>query len=371
MSHADAPSRSKTSTPYLFVKSSGKFYLENDVMNTYHNTYQEIAKRQYEKNGGDPRAVRQEELYKIRLKPDVSAKGITFQLKELEPEESHIDQVRLVRVIHPKGAYVFADQESNTIKAIQRSSPSAPQSCSIKGADCLKAIKSLDKAHIDADRGDRMTVTFDLKGRNVKNLYLTLNAWKKSIDKPQLSPYKASTGNNSIVPVIILDPAHPEKPKQLKHLHPRAMASRLEVGLGDALRGYKGDTLSIELQWTNHHFVDYVALIEAQPVVFKREELSLTKAAHSKTKNVLWRLLRKDKIYVHTVRGQSVDLTFARPRKTLKEGETETYFFVSSGYYHGLRTFMYPKVDPSEESFRKELQSHINDLNAFLNAKNP
>jgi len=49
----------------------------------------------------------------------------------------------------------------------------------------------------------------------------------------------------------------------------------------------------------------------------------------------------------------------------MKRDEKESYVFVSSGFYHGLRTFLYPDVDPTD-SFEQEIADHVRELEKVL-----
>ncbi len=355
------------STPFLFTFKDGKYYIENDVMMTYKNQYYELAKQGYEQNSGDPRKFKQTDYYKMRLNPDVTADGVKLLLKEIEPEEDNIDQVRLIRVIHPQGSSAFVDEQSQSIKTTASMKAIALKTCTMKdGKDCSRELSAVDDQWIEGNKGDSFTVTFDLSGVDRDNLYLTMHAWESDPPPLQLAPFKAKA-NSLNIDIVVVDNAHPERVLySLKDVHPRDIAlSNDMVDLKDALKAMTGNTLTIKINWTAHHFVDHIGLVEAQPAQMNMEELPLIKAVKTGGVDVLKELSARDNVYAHLVRGEDIELTFAAPKEALKADEEESYFFVSSGFYSGLRTYLYPKVDPSMDTFKNELKEYVHQLGSM------
>jgi len=50
----------------------------------------------------------------------------------------------------------------------------------------------------------------------------------------------------------------------------------------------------------------------------------------------------------------------------LKDSFKESYVFVTSGFYHGLRTYLYPEADASD-SYKKRIEEYVDELEQFLN----
>ncbi len=355
------------STPFLFTFKNGKYYVENDVLVTYKNQYYELAKQGYEQNSGDPRQFKQTDYYKIRLNPDVTADGVKLLLKEIEPEEDNIDEVRLIRVIHPQGSSAFVDEQSQSIQTTASMKSMALKTCTTNdGKDCSRELSAIDDQWIEGNKGESFTVTFDLSNVDKNNLYLKMHSWEN--DPPPLQPLPFNARANESLKIDIVDNTHPEKVLlSLKDVHPRDIAlSDDMVDLKEAVKAVTGNTLTIRITWTAHHVVDYIGLIEARPTAMTVEELPLIKAVKTGGVDVLKELVAKDKVYVHLVRGEEIALTFARPQKTLTADDQDSYFFVSSGFYSGLRTYLYPKVDPSMDTFKKKLKEYLHDLDGIL-----
>ncbi len=337
-------------TPFLFALSSGKYFIENDVMHTYSNKYYETAKEQYENNSGDPFEFRRTDLYKLNLTPDLTQEGIKLRLSDLEPEESQIDQVSLKRVIASQEAYVFIDWQNNEIKAVKPKKMDSASSCYLnKDTDCLQSVNG-KSTQIEINKGDQINAEFNLQGVDQRNLYLVLGSWTR--------PSPDGTWRNDIVVNVITE----GKTTRLKDIHSRDIKSRMELGLGQALKGMHGNKLVIELQSMGHHWIDYIGLMETIPMNFKTESLSLNSAIESNGRDVTKQLRNLDKDYAHTVRGDSVDLVFSKPGLVLKQGQSDAYVFIASGFYHSLRTSMYPHVDPSFVTFEQELNKYLGQL---------
>ncbi|RMD58736.1 hypothetical protein D6821_02835, partial [Candidatus Parcubacteria bacterium] len=105
-----------TTTPYLFTQLNGRYYLNNEVMITYWDQYYERAKQMYENNEAQDR-FRPTDYYVMRLNPQVNDQGrLPLLLREIEPEESWIDEFRLIRAVYPQTAQLITT--NNQIKAI-------------------------------------------------------------------------------------------------------------------------------------------------------------------------------------------------------------------------------------------------------------
>jgi hypothetical protein len=95
-----------TSTPFLAVKRSGNFVIENDVMfgkpnNVFPTKDLGFMVEQY--------APLLPDTYHIRTPFDIERGKIHFQIREIEPEESFVRSVLLERVSYPKDGTFFVD----------------------------------------------------------------------------------------------------------------------------------------------------------------------------------------------------------------------------------------------------------------------
>ena len=61
-------------------------------------------------------------------------------------------------------------------------------------------------------------------------------------------------------------------------------------------------------------------------------------------------------------------MTFDAGNLQPNENEEVDYFFVTQGFYHGLRTYLYPHVDTTN-SYIKEINGYVDELNTYLKEK--
>jgi len=127
--------------------------------------------------------------------------------------------------------------------------------------------------------------------------------------------------------------------------------------------------VTMKIEWTDKHILDKLSIVNAVHQPYKSEVLALEKAQHSTDGNVKENLMDKDYEYAHTVRGDVIDLEFDVGTLTPNEDEVVDYFFESYGFYHGLRTYLYPEVDTSD-SYKEEINQYVQELNNYLKSKN-
>ncbi len=63
--------------------------------------------------------------------------------------------------------------------------------------------------------------------------------------------------------------------------------------------------------------------------------------------------------------NDKIQLTFKNPTSKPADSEEESYVFVSSGFYHGLRTYLYPDVDTSD-SWKQHVADYVKQLEMLL-----
>jgi len=341
--------------------------VENEVLLTYWHQHNEVAKQWYEDNSGDKKIYTQTDYYKLRINPSVTEEGVKLLIKEIEPEESHFDQIKLLRVIHPQEASVLIDHEFNKIKVVNERPLDALISCTHQSSqDCLQQVRSIDDQFMRGAKDEMTVLKFNISGLNKDNIYLTINSWGNETLEPQNSPFEAH--GRSLFFMAIIDEDDPDNVIRYRDIHPREIEARNTVPLGEALQKISSDTFTLKLTWTSPHSVDHIGLIEAVDVPHTIEELPLKEANHSNGSSVLADVIDKDLTYAHTVRGDRIDLLFGSPAIELKDSQKESYLFVSSGYYHSLRTFLYPEIDASD-SWIQEIADYVKELEALLKIK--
>jgi hypothetical protein len=121
----------------------------------------------------------------------------------------------------------------------------------------------------------------------------------------------------------------------------------------------------LKIVWTERHIIDSLNLISASKEACIQEVLPVVKATHSRYGDVTDKILSKDFKYADTVRGDTIDLEFSTGYENVSTNETYDLFLISQGYYHGIRTYLYPYVDTSD-SYKQELNNYVNELNGYL-----
>jgi len=127
--------------------------------------------------------------------------------------------------------------------------------------------------------------------------------------------------------------------------------------------------VTLRIEWTAEHILDKISIVNAENKDYRKEELKLLRAKHSRDGDVRKELLEKDFKYAHIVRGDVIDLEFEQGKLKPNNNEIVDYFFESYGFYHGLRTYLYPDVDTSD-SYKEEINQYVTELNNYLETKN-
>lgn len=367
-------------TPYLFTYADGRYFVENDIMGTFFQDKDmtpEDVEQAYKNNDVGNR-FQEKDTYKLLLKPTVEKGRIKLQIRELEPEESHIDQVWLLKAVHKKDSIIFADiplatGKSGEIHNLKTVSEIRPYSCiDEKGNDCLAQVFSEDAQVVDKKADEFIILKFNAAGFNPNNQsYFYFNVWGKNLE-PRLIKTPFSQGYSD-GPSIIMYYVKDGKWQSIgQDLHPRAiLRSRVTRG-GDYsifLPEYidKDGVVTLKMVWTEPHKLDKISILSfAESAPYRTEELNLVKAEHSKDGDALAALGTQDFSYAHIVRGDKINLEFEAGSLWPQDDEEVDYFFVSRGYYHGLRTYLYPDVDTSAATFEKELNDYVKEYNSYI-----
>ncbi len=117
VARADTPPPPSYSTPFLAIWNGEKYEIENDFLigkpRSYFSDFTE-GKQEFEAHRVSP------DLYKIQS--DIKPKNgkLSFQIQEIEPEESFINGFELVRVTHPIGSEVVVDTEHRKFSVLNK-----------------------------------------------------------------------------------------------------------------------------------------------------------------------------------------------------------------------------------------------------------
>ncbi|MCA9497185.1 MAG: hypothetical protein KC589_09645, partial [Nanoarchaeota archaeon] len=353
------------STPYLFSFKDGRYYIENDVLQTTFNQNREIAMSNYENDTYETYQDKKTDLYLMKINPDIVDGVIKLKLDELEPEESNYDEIKLHRIVHDKNSNLVIDYLSNELKLSSEDKLDNMLSCEFGGNSCLSDINEIDDLNLVGYVNDEIEFKFDINGLSGKEVYLMVNSWDNGgILPPQLNPLEGYSACASFR-TILFDLENNGNYVQLKDLHPREIESAYYLDISDVVSQAKSNEIGIKIVWTQEHTLDYIGMILADEVSPQVETLSLISAIHSDGSDVLDLVSSRDKEYAHTVRGEFIEFEFSAENLDLNVNEKVSYVFESSGFYHGLRTFIYPEVSV-DDSFIAEIHRYLADIEENL-----
>ena len=375
-----------TSTPYLFSNVNGNYLIENDFMNTFFQadgmTIEDTEKAY--KNNEVGTTFSENEIYLIKNNPTVVDNKLKLQIKELEPEESNIDQIKLFKVVHDKNTAAFASDTIYGSKSELRNAQLnefEPISCiDNNGEDCLASVLSEDKNYLQKDYGDYIILKFK---PSVGDNYLYINSWlneyvpefnkcekfgdyEKCYMSEKIAVYVP--GGDRSLKFSLSKNSEWNQIGQDFHTHGLRSGEYRQIPVKEYVD--KDGFVTLKIEWTAEHIVDKISIMDAATKPYKIETLKLISAKHSKDGEVKDKLNQKDFNYAHTVRGDTIDLEFDAGTLEPDENEAVDYFFESKGFYYGLRTYLYPNVDTSD-SYKEEIINYVNELNNYLKTQNP
>lgn len=163
------------STAFLYTRGKDGFTFENDFLfgkpSSYYRTV-ETGKQAYERGAIKP------DLYRVRseIVSDVAGE-ISFQIREVEPEEDYFDHMSLTRVIYPLSAELVIDAGFDRFIALDKESVLAGRgvnSVRITGSsgkvlqnnilDTQRALNTDDPVGFEIlDRGEYLEIEADIK----------------------------------------------------------------------------------------------------------------------------------------------------------------------------------------------------------------
>lgn len=151
------------------------------------------------------------------------------------------------------------------------------------------------------------------------------------------------------VPLII------QKPRSFRH-------STEIVSLPKEAVGEDG-LLVIRANFTKRHRLSFIGIAKAVNITaVNGEELSIKKALHSRLGDVSTALSGKEKKETHLIPGDTIEVSFKNPTRSVSSNQKETYLFESSGFYTSLRP-KYKKLAGNWQSrISNEAKKHLASL---------
>ncbi len=395
IAQADAPP--PTSTPFLAVWNGLKYALENDFLfgkPQSHFFDLSFAKKQYESGKVSP------DLYKIQTEIKPENGKLKFQIQEIEPEESFLNWLDLIRVIHPKNTEIIVDSEYRKFHLLDKNNLEkllvkpddvyVSNGKKINFANSSQLWKDQDKDNeLFLNSNDYISLNFNSL-RPGEKFYLIIKSkyrdWildenntvleqakffavnfvkskivakaatsalivfglfllRKNISTGLLAPLFAlsncsSSGASSSYRCFpVFYKSYNGDWCHISTIYPRTWKYSSEIMELPREAVLNNGNLELKVVSTKRHYIDFIGLTrEPHEVSCHTEHLTLERAYHNRLKADISNLiLNQDARYLHTIPGDTVDLEFKALEKQVKKDEQETYLLRAGGFYISLR----------------------------------
>lgn len=389
------PRSGDVSTPFLAVWDGFKYALENDFLFGKPKSYffdLASAKEQFESSRVSP------DLYKIQtaIKPENGK--LKFQIQEIEPEESFVNWLDLIRVVHPKNTEVVVDSEYRMFHLLDKNNLEKilvkPDDVYVSNGKKVN-FSNLSQLWKDQDKKNELFLnpqdSISLNFSNLRSgekLYLIIKSkyrdwvldendavldqarfWavnfvkskivaraatsalivfglfllRKNISIGLLTPLfslsncGSCSGQPHCLPVFYK--SHNGDWCHISTIETRAWKYNSEIMELPREALLNNGNLELKVISTKRHYIDFMGLIRgSEEINCDTEHLALERAYHNRLKADISNLvLNQDKKYLHTIPGDTVDLEFKASEKQIKKDEQETYLIRAGGFYISLR----------------------------------
>ncbi|GEM_PF-3097456 len=337
------------------------------------------------------RAPVRPDMVKFRQLPQKKDGVLTLQLQENEEEESFIDWIKLIRVVHPKKSEVIVDSGFDSFRVFDKKTIEnglrVPSEVMRNGVNIAPSVRKLEWLWSDPKRGedpivqknDRIEFVFHgLRSGVAPALVMksTFRDWmigEENIEKAKksLAAYipvailkaapamllvlvyfilerKSASGIFAFAPFLIGSAAQSKsivfsyKDETGKYRvatinKPRAWVYGTEyVALpSEAVR--KDGSLALKADFTKRHKLAFVGVLQGEKESdYRTEELPVIRAESSRFGNVLPKLSLGSGEYAHMIPGDTIDVSFADEKLKMGKTESETYLMQSMGFYTPL-----------------------------------
>ncbi|OGZ96704.1 MAG: hypothetical protein A3I44_00325 [Candidatus Sungbacteria bacterium RIFCSPLOWO2_02_FULL_51_17] len=417
--HADATTTSciVTTCPHVAVFDGHAFKIENDFFQKSFHTDYSVARSRYERGEMPP------DLLRFGAVPRMRDGRIALQLQEIEPEESFIDKVQLMRVIHSMTSEIIPSNVSGKLYAFERAdlehTTALPSRAVLNAVSDVVTLfsdkKSFWNANDEQDPArffkpkDEIEFTFQGLSPNepallvvqsffrdwmigeasrrsflpsfvysatafrvgalVFGLVYLLSGRKHGGDLLSLAPLFMGSGSESAQCSILFYHQDASGRYALTTVHKsRDWRYGTEVIELPHEAVQENGTMKVKAVFTRKHKLNFIGAVQnAQEAPCVTEELAPLRAASSRLGDVFPELSENGR-YVHMIPGDTVDVDFEDPQTPLRAKQQETYLMRSSGFYTALRP-EYKKIAGNWSArISDEAREHYRDLASSVHA---
>ncbi len=395
--------------PHVAYFDGKEFKIENDFLPSEFKTLEpSLANIIYKWNTPAP------DMLKLSSAPQKYNGALTLRLQEIELEESFIHRIKFLRVVHSEDEEIIIDAVKKEPYLVSKKE--FEKELVFPSNSVLNAKKSLNRLYACNERGlwngiaenrddlfqkgDSIEFVFQNIEKNENfmlvlrsvyrdymagekaeagfflnlirfpalakiaifgGLYFFLKGWFPA-DSLAFLPFIMGSGTMSksiyfsyrdasgkFTPLIV------QKPRSFRHSVEVVSLPKEAVG--------KDNSLVVRADFTKRHGLSFIGVAKAAKLtVANGEELSIKKALHSRLGDVSPALRGEEKKETHLIPGDTVEVSFENPARSIRSGQKETYLFQSSGFYTALRPEYKKLAGNWQDKLSDEAKKHLASL---------
>lgn len=316
-----------------------------------------------------------------------------LRLMNNQQEEQFVNQLQLVKVAHSPTTHILLDRfgkvhdyrELTTLKSTSLNKDQSAQL--LKNRDGIAYIFN-EKADPKSNFGN-VILTFE-KPANAKQAKLIVNAKNSMWAGYLYEEFSAMFGDKSQKYIAKEDKAKKQKIERWQKEQALPLMVYVETDKGWKLADYfpttgntagrdmimsldipdnKQTSLRIKIESAYMFWeLDYAALDFSDDHNYKPETINVSTAVKSNSKaNEVNNLLNKDYQYTKLLQDEFISIDFEKPSQITQQADS--YFLVSTGYYHSLKNYMGKPDLVKLNQFRKKGAFNKFSENRFIEAQ--
>lgn len=421
--NADVPSSCVScvvACPHLAYFNGKEFKIENDFLPSEFKTLEpNLANLINKWSAPAP------DILKLSSAPQKYNRALTLRLQEIEPEESFIYRIKLLRVVHSENEEIVIDAVKKEPYLVHKERFERelvfPSSSVLNAKKLLDGLYTRNKSRLWDDiaesrddlfqKGDSVEFIFKNIEKNEKFLLVLRSVYRDWMASEETKKaYSFSTfinssafakiaafgglyfllkswlpgGSLTFLPFFIgasapgdctpsdcisksinfsyrnvsgkFTPLIVQKPRSFRHSTEVVSVPKEAVG--------EDNSLVIKADFTKRHRLSFIGVAKAanQLTAANREELYIKKALHSRLGDVAATLRGEEKKGTHLIPGDTVEVSFENPARSIDSGQKETYLFQSSGFYTALRPEYKKLAGNWQDKLSSEAKKHLASL---------